>query len=645
MGRIGLRTVLGCAAFLVGAPGVGHAFVCAAPTAWPETGPVHEFYSLGSAGVVVGADQGAFRIDATSNEPKRMAGPSTGPVLEMQPLGGGGALFRAERGIFAIDPAARRADPVRGPATGALKAVEALDGGALIVAEKGLFAVASGMGSLDPVNSSGVAGPYKVHGLRDGVALVAAQEEVFRLRAADSGLKRLDGPSPGTVQSFFRLQDGGVLLRATHGLFYVDAEGSKLRSANPPELGTVQAIIPLDGGGALIRTDQILFHIETAADGLRQARTGLERPLDPDSWSPGWIHALASGAGLPKGTALIGTDAGLFVVDLAASTLTPLAADRTGGVSTIAALGNGTILVGADQGLFRLRLAPLEMTPAGGPPIGAVDEIFALKGGTALVAAHAGLFRRDADGRMTGIAGSDLGIRRVHALDDGGALIESERGLLYLGAAGAAPKPVAGTRIERIEELRPIGGGGALVIAGGHLLQFDRPALRIGPLAGPADSLSIRHYFPLADGTALISGGGANTALAVPDFARSDVRLSNLAMVDNRRPGAPPAEARWTLESRCAPVASKLGLTVLAQPVDAPASGANAASAGPPALRIPALTVENGTSMATVVAGIALPSGGKWSLQLAATSSGVDQPIGAPVTVSAGSSIWNWLKP
>ena len=135
-GGFGTWVALGCAVLLMAVPSAGRAFVCVAPTAWPETGLVHEFYPLGNAGVVIGAEQGVFRIDATSNQPKRIAGPSTGPVFEMQVLQGGGALVRAERGIFVIDTAARRADPVRGPPTGALQAVEALDGGALMVAEK-----------------------------------------------------------------------------------------------------------------------------------------------------------------------------------------------------------------------------------------------------------------------------------------------------------------------------------------------------------------------------------------------------------------------------------------------------------------------------------------------------------------------------
>lgn len=597
---------------------------------------MHEFYPLGDAGVVIGADQGVFRMDATSKEPKRISGPSTGVVLEMQPLRGGGALIRAERGAFSIDAAARRADPVRGPSTGALQAAEAIDGGALIAAEKGLFAVAPGMGEMEAVNNSGVAGPYTIHALSGDVALVAAQEDLFRLRAADNGLKRIDGPSPGKVQHFYGLRDGGVLLLTDQGLFYTDADGSRLRAANPPDLGIVREIRPLDGGGALIRTDQILFQIQTAADGLRQIRTGLERPLDPDSWSPGWIHALASGAPLPKGTAVIGTDAGAFVVDIDANALMPVDVEVTGGVSAIAPLAGGTALIGADRGLFSLRIAPLGIASAGGPPIGAVDEIHALKGGAALIEARAGLFRRDAAGRLIGITGPDLGVRRgVYALDDGGALIDAERGLFYLEAAGSGLQAIAGPRIDHIDQVRAIAGG-ALIIAGGRLFQFDRKLGRVGSIATPDRKVSIRRYFPLGDGTALISDGRGNSGLAVADFAGADVRLGNLALVDNRRPGGPPVEARWTLEHRCAPVAAKLGLVVLAQRADGTAS---------PPLRLPVLSVEAGSTMAAVTAEISLPEKGKWSLQLAAAGSGVDLPLGAPVVISAEDSIWNWLKP
>lgn len=633
-----------CAALLVGASGPARAFVCVTPVSWPETGAVREFYPLGDAAAVLGAEQGVFRLDSAGTEPRRLAGPSTGAVFEMAALAGGGALLRAERGLFSIDAAARRVDPVRGPVTGALRAVEALDGGALIVAEKGLFAVAAGMNSLDPVSSAGVAGPYKLRALREGAALVAAQGGLFRLGAADFGLKRLDGPSPGAVQRFYGLKDGGVLVQAEGGLFYTDAMGSTLRAANPPQLGVVREIIPV-AGGALIRTDQILFQIETASEGLRQVGTGLERPLDPDSWSPGWIHVLVSGAPLPMGTALIGTDAGAFLVDVEANRLIPVGGELTGGVSAIAALPDGSALIGADRGLFLLHVAPLQIMPAGGPPIGAVEDIHPLRNGIALVEASAGLFRRDAAGRLTGIAAADLGLRAVHALADGGALIESEHGLLYLGADGAAPKPVAGAAIGGIKELRPIADGDALILAGGRLLQFDRAALRIGPLAAPQRPLSFRRYLPLADGTALMSDGHADTDLAVADFAKADVRLGNLAAIDDRRPGGAPAEARWTLEHRCAPVASSLGLTVLARPVDAPASGAKAATTEPPALRIPALKVENGATMASIAASIALPASGKWSLQLAATSSGVDQPLGAPVVISVGNNLWNWFRP
>ncbi len=643
-GRVGTWTALCCAILFVASPGAARAFVCVAPTAWLETGLVHEFYPLGNGGVVVGADQGAFRLDVINNQPKRIAGPSTGAVFEMQVLQSGGALIRAERGIFAIDAGARRADPVRGPPTGALQAVEALDGGALIVAEKGLFSVAAGMSGLDPVNVSGVAGPYAVHALREGAALVAAQQEVFRLGAADAGLKRLDGPSPGAVQEFYRLKDGGVLLLTTRGLFYTDADGARLNSATPPELGTVREIVPLDGGGALIRTDQILFQITNATDGLRQLRTGLERPLDPDSWSPGWIHALASGALLPRGFAVIGTDAGAFVVDLDANTLTSVAADMTGGVSAITALPGGIALIGADRGLFRLRIASREMSPAGGPPIGAVDEIHVLKDGGALIEAHSGLFRLDPAGRLTGVTGADLGARRgFYALDGGGALIDAERGLFYLEASGSGLKAVAGPRIGHIDEVRAIGGGDALITAGGRLFQFDRQARRVAYVPAPDRNTSIRRYFPLGDGTALISDGRANTGLAVADFAGADVRLGNLAMVDNRRPGAPPAEGRWTLEHRCAAVAAKLGLVVLAQRVD----GVQTASVGgrPPPLRLRILSVEEGATMAAIAAEIGFPENGKWSLQLVATSSGIDQPLGAPVVVSAENSIWNWFKP
>jgi hypothetical protein len=620
----------------VAAPRAAGAFVCVAPTAWPETGFVHEFYPLGDAGVVIGADQGVFRMDATSKDPKRLSGPSTGPIFEMQQLHGGGALIRAERGIFSVDAAARRADPVRGPATGALLSVEAIDGGALIVAEKGLFAVAPGMSEMELVNNSGVGGPYAIRALAGNVALVAAQDDLFRLRAADSGLKRLDGPSPGKVQSFYRLQDGGVLLLTDRGLFYADADGSKLRSANRPELGTVREIRPLEGGGALIRTDQILFQIQNATDGLRQVRTGLERPLDPDSWSPGWIHALASGAPMPRGFAVIGTDAGAFIVDIDANTLTSVDADVTGGVSAIASAAGGIILIGADRGLFRLGLAPPDIAPAGGPSIGAVDEIHALKNGVTLIEARAGLFRLDAAGRITGITGPDLGTRRsVHALDDGGALIDAERGLFYLAATGSGVQAITGPRIDGIDGVRSLADG-AFIAAGGRLYQFDRNSSRIGPIAAPDRKASIRRFFPLGDGTALISDGRANTGLAVADFATADVRLGNLAMVDNRRPGAPPAEAHWTLEHRCAPVAGKLGLVVLAR------RGSDAASAP---LRLLVLSVEDGTTMAAVTAGITFPENGKWSLQLAATSSGVDLPLGAPVVISAEDSIWNWLKP
>jgi len=57
------------------------------------------------------------------------------------------------------------------------------------------------------------------------------------------------------------------------------------------------------------------------------------------------------------------------------------------------------------------------------------------------------------------------------------------------------------------------------------------------------------------------------------------------------------------------------------------------------------LAVDDGTTMAVVTAAVALPVSGKWSLQLAATSSGVDQPVGAPVVISAENSLWNWFKP
>lgn len=633
---LGAWAALCCAVLAVVAPGAAGAFVCVAPTAWPETGFVHEFYPLEDAAVVIGADQGVFRMDVTGKEPKRLSGPSTGQVFEMQQLRGGGALIRAERGVFSVDAAARRADPVRGPVIGALQSVEAIDGGALIVAEKGLFAVAPGMNEMEPVNNSGVAGPYAIRALTGNIALVAAQDDLFRLKAADSGLKRLDGPSPGKVQSFYRLQDGGVLLLTDRGLFYADADGSRLRSANPPELGTVREIRPLEDGGALIRTDQILFQIRNASDGFRQVRTGLERPLDPDSWSPGWIHVLASGAPVPKGFAVIGTDAGAFIVDIDANTLTSVGADVTGGVAAIAPLAGGTILIGGDHGLFRLGLAPPDIAPAGGPPIGAVDEIHTLKNGVALIEAHAGLFRLDATGRLTGITGPDLGARRgVHALDDGGALIDAERGLFYLAATGSGLQAVTGPRLDGIDGVRSLADG-ALIVAGGKLYQFDRKSSRVGLIAAPDRKASVRRFFPLGDGTALISDGRANTGLAVAGFATADVRLGNLAMVDNRRPGAPPVEARWTLEHRCAPVASKLGLVVLAQRGDDTASAP---------LRLPVLSVEDGTTMATVTAGIALPENGKWSLQLAATSSGTDLPLGAPVVISAEDSIWNWLKP
>jgi hypothetical protein len=250
--------------------------------------------------------------------------------------------------------------------------------------------------------------------------------------------------------------------------------------------------------------------------------------------------------------------------------------------------------------------------------------------------ARAGLFRRDAAGRLIGITGPDLGVRRgVYALDDGGALIDAERGLFYLDVTESGLQPIAGPHLDRIDEVRAIAGG-ALIIAGGQLFQFDRKSGRVGSIATPDRKASIRRYFPLGDGSALISDGRANSGLAVADFANADVRLGNLALVDNRRPGAPPVEARWTLEHRCAPVAAKLGLVVLAQPVDGAASTP---------LRLPVLSVEAGSTMAAVTAGIALPEKGKWSLQLAATGSGIDLPLGSPVVITAENSIWNWLKP
>ena len=65
----------------------------------------------------------------------------------------------------------------------------------------------------------------------------------------------------------------------------------------------------------------------------------------------------------------------------------------------------------------------------------------------------------------------------------------------------------------------------------------------------------------------------------------------------------------------------------------------------PPPLRLRILSVEEGATMAAIDAEIGFPENGKWSLQLAATSSGIDQPLGAPVVVSAENSIWNWFKP
>lgn len=127
---------------------------CVLPLDGADSGYVSKIAKLTDGGALMLAEQGLFRIDATSWQVLPVGGAETGILFDLEHAGDV-VLILAERGLFRFDSASGLVIASGNVETGrAYHIVELERGGALLRAERGLFRLDEALGQVVAVGGA-----------------------------------------------------------------------------------------------------------------------------------------------------------------------------------------------------------------------------------------------------------------------------------------------------------------------------------------------------------------------------------------------------------------------------------------------------------------------------------------------------------
>ena len=521
-----------------------------------------------------------------------------------------------------------------------------------------------------------VASIQSILGLSTGISLAVAEYgPVYRVDLSGNGLEPVTDSDAGIgrVSGLLELQDGRVLVAAEFGLHVIDVETWSLDAFSATGDSTqiygrgaaVTLLVPLPDNRVLIGSGRGLFVLDAATNRLSPAADANHGwsfttfALTQDSWlleSSGDLSIYNAATSrsvdvggdpapdirdlVPAGDALwyiLGAE-GLY--QLQGRSLRNLLTNQThpdvlkgGWFYGMHVLPDGDVLIGGDYGLYRYSPADRSASQLPMPEVTSIRRLLGLSDGGALAIAIDGLFRINSDGAtFEALAQFDIASDSVvQALPAGGWLVGTGDGAALIDAGAAAVSPVAGLGDRPVTETLAAGGA-AIFMRAGDLYRLDEAAVAAALIPGP-DTGALTGVVALSDGRSLI-GAERGVFMTVSSFDTLSATLENLQGLNGRAPDATPVETRWTLRANCAAAADALALVIVAD---------NGEAGEAPRRIVPQrVTVEDGS--AQIIANVAFPTAGQWTLQLVSTATGVDRPLGDPVTIPIDASIWDRLQ-
>jgi ligand-binding sensor domain-containing protein len=476
-----------------------------------------------------------------------------------------------------------------------------------------------------------------IQSLSGGGALIGTGNGLFRYDPASSPpLTQVPGSLTGSISTIESLPSRGALIGTANGLFRYDPASSPPLTQVPDVLtGSVLSIESLSGGGTLIGTGDGLFRYDPASS------PPLTQVPEPDVLT-GSVFTIES---LPSGGALIGTANGLFRYDPASSPpLTRVPGSLTGSVFTIESLPSGGALIGTDDDLFRYdpgSSPPLTQVP--GYPTGArLTTIQSLSSRGALISTGFNLFRYNpaSSPPLTQVPGLDVLTGStpitIQSLSGGGALIGTGNGLFRYDPASSPPlTQVPGSLTGSISTIESLPSRGALIGTANGLFRYDPglspPLTRVpGSLTGSASTIE-----SLPSGGALI-GVGIEVFLVTSNPLTTASVTGETTLLRRLQPGPNPIEVTVTFHHACAPVATELGLSLVALRDD------EEVSAVP--VRYPyGGSPDRGATSATLAASFVFDRPGNWAISLRQGATTIGQLPAFPIAGPPPPTIWQRL--
>lgn len=523
-----------------------------------------------------------------------------GPATSIQAIVGlstGDLLAVSEYGpVYRMDPSGSRLDPV-GDSDVGIGRVSALlelpDGSVLVGAEYGLSAIDVETWALGPY--FGPEHTMQLYGrgaavsqlspLPDNRVLIGSARGLFVLEIAANRLSPVADSAFGRHAGVFALTQESWLLQGAGNLSIYDGSTAQIVAVNGDAASDIHAVEPAGDTLWYILGAEGLYRLQG-----RSLQSLLTSETHPELLRGGWFYGMR-------------------------------------------VLSSGDVLIAGDYGVFRYSPADRSASQLPMPEVVSVRRLLALPNGGALAIAIDGLFRIDASGANVETLGAfDISSEpAIQALTEGGWLVGTGDGAVLIDADATAATPVAAVGGRRATETVAAGSEAIFMRAGG-LYGLDESTGTVTLIPGP-DTGALTGAATLADGSVVL-GAKAGVFRTVGSFDGLTATLENQQGLSGRAPDATPVETRWSLHENCASTADALAPVIIAD---------NGDTGEAPRRIVPQrVAVEDGS--AQIIANVAFPSAGQWTLQLVSTATGVDRPLGAPVTIPIDASIWDRLQ-